>query len=110
MLRGRPLRFGGERIRWWSIPQVLVFLRHDDSCVLNTDLVEVDAWGHRPGVVRAFKRSDPEDLRIGGLSGAPHVSFVFEFGGFLGRGLYSHNGRIGGRSTAYGLHFSRVGL
>ena len=101
MLRGRPLRFGGERIRWRSIPQALVLFRHDDSRVFGADLADVNGQSRHLDTIRIFECSDLEDLGIDGAGGGFHVCRVFGFGGVVGRG--HHRERIVGGSVTYDL-------
>jgi len=79
VLRGRPLRFGGERIRWRSIPQALVLFGHDDSRVLSADLAKVNGQSRHLDTIRIFECSDLEDLGIDGVGGGFHVCRVFGF-------------------------------
>lgn len=84
-----------------------MFLGHDDSRVLSTDLVQVNAKRHHLDAIRIFERSDLEDLGIDS-SGGGGVCGVFGFGGFIVRGRHSE--RTDGRKVTYGLYFLSIDL
>jgi hypothetical protein len=110
VFRGRPLRLGSERVGRRPVPQTLVLLGHNDSRVLDADLVKVDAQTPCLNTASIFECSDLEGLRVDPTVGDFRVCRVFGFGGFVGCGLYLYSECIGGGDVTYDLSFSRVGL
>ena len=110
MFQRRPLRFGGERIGRWSIPQALVFLGHDDSCVLSADLAKVNDLNRSLDAARIFERSDFEGLGMNGADGGSCVCRIFGFGGLVGRGLRFFSERTAEGGVTYNPRFFWVGF
>lgn len=108
MLRGRPLRSGGDGIGWRSIPQALVFLGHDDSCILSADLIEVNALSHHLDPIRIFEFSDLEELWINCTNGDFRLCHIFGFGGLVDRGLDLCSERTCAGDATDNLRFSRA--